>query len=296
MVLPDDVKSWVRTVFDQCNSRVTAKLTNIPNAPEETFDLTWIEHFSQFASSVTLASNWTIKIETHYLGSLRHFRSWEIADLGVLVFIRRGGRIERSKVALLQSKRLYPTNNRVREEHRMDYEIGFARLADPEDLRRSIAVQADFEFSTESRYGALQAGSDQVRAIADYESISQFKVYYQLYNPWSVPLTQRIPLSAYPAPDGTPGLGIRVVPAGAVHDMLHQHVDGHRPTLAEVGPDAGWRLEDFAADELLECREGSVFDTIGDERIQSLFYRRSGPIAAAIAMTIDAPEEGAGAQ
>lgn len=166
--IPNDVVDWVRDTFRLCNIRVSEKLTNNPNLPEESLDLTWIEHFSQFASPVTLSSAWTVKIETHYLGGLRHYQRWEIADIGVLLFIRRGGKIDKSKVALLQSKRLYPTSNRVREEHRTDYETGFARLADPEDLLSSIAIEAEFEFNGECQYGALIANSDQVRAIRAY--------------------------------------------------------------------------------------------------------------------------------
>jgi hypothetical protein len=38
-------------------------------------------------------------------------------------------------------------SNLVREEHRIDCEIGFARLADPEDLARSSATVTEFEFN-----------------------------------------------------------------------------------------------------------------------------------------------------
>src|SRR5437588_9814624 len=117
--VPEDVTEWIRTVFRGCNERITEKLSNNPNLPEESLDLTWIEHLSQYASPVTLGSSWTIKIETHYLGGLRHFRNWEIADLGVLMFFRRAGALERSKVALLQSKGLYTSHNTVQEEDRI---------------------------------------------------------------------------------------------------------------------------------------------------------------------------------
>jgi hypothetical protein len=83
-----------------------------PNAPEESLDLTWIEHMSRFSSPVTLDSGWLVKIETHYLGRMRHFRRWEIADIGRLVHLRLGEKGRTSKVALLQSKRLYPAVHR----------------------------------------------------------------------------------------------------------------------------------------------------------------------------------------
>lgn len=294
--IPTDVTDWIRTVFRECNQRIAEKLSNNPNLPEESLDLTWIEHLSQYASPVTLGSSWTIKIETHYLGGLRHFRNWEIADIGVLMFFRQAGVLKRSKVGLLQSKRLYPSNNTVQEEDRIDYEIGFARLADPESLQQSVAVQAEFHFDDSCRYGALTAASDQVKAIADYQKQNKTPIYYQLYNPWRVPFTQRIPLSRFKRPTGDLDLGTRIIPARDMHKLLARYVAGQKPTLAEIktlcpGVEYGWPLEHFVADLLLGCVEGSVFKSIAEQRIQNLFYRRSGPISAAIAISIEAPNE-----
>jgi hypothetical protein len=293
--LPADVTEWIRTVFRECNERITEKLSNNPNLPEGSLDLTWIEHLSQYASPVTLSSSWTIKIETHYLGGLRHFRNWEIADIGVLMFFRQAGNLSRSKVALLQSKRLYPSNNTVQEEDRIDYEIGFARLADPESLQQSVAVQAEFQFDEDCRYGALAAKSEQIKAIVDYEKQNKTPVYYQFYNPWRVPFTQRIPLSQFRRPPGELSLGTRIIPARSVHKLLGRYVSGQKPTLGEVrtlcsNAPYGWTLEHFVADLLLGCVEGSIFKDISEQRIQSLFYRRSGPISAAIAISIEAPK------
>jgi hypothetical protein len=293
--LPGDVHDWVRSVFEECNERVTEKLSNSPNAPEESLDLSWVEHISRFSTPVTLGSSWTVKIETHYLGGLRHFLRWEIADIGVLLFIRGAAAVLVSKVGLLQSKRLYPSNMAVTEEATVDYEIGFARLADPGDLQRANYFQTEYTFTDECLYGALIAGSDQVAAIADYQKEFSIPVYYQLYNPWTVPFVQRVPLSEYRTPDGPLALGVRIVPANTVHNMLSAEQDGFRPSLANVAasgaPDTyGWRLEAFLADEFLSCQEGTVFGSINEDRIRALFNRRSGPIAAAISMTIDAPE------
>jgi hypothetical protein len=293
--IPDDVTDWIRGVFRECNERITEKLSNNPNLPEESLDLTWIEHLSQYASPVTLTSSWTVKIETHYLGGLRHFYRWEIADIGVLLFYRRAGVLQRSKVALLQSKRLYPSNNIVQEEDKIDYEIGFARIADPESLQRSVAVQAEFHFDENCLYGALLANSDQVKAITDYQNKNKTPVYYQFYNPWRIPFIQRIPLSQFKRPSGNLTLGTRIIPAHEVHGLLAAYVDGQKPTLAEVkalcpNNPLGWPLEHFIADLLLGCIEGTIFKDISEERIQNLFYRRTGPIAAAIAISIETPE------
>ncbi len=84
-----EVVSWLRQLFAECNARITEKLSLGPNLPEESLDLTWIEHLSRYASPVTVGANWLIKVETHYLGGMRRFRGWEIADIGVLLFVRR---------------------------------------------------------------------------------------------------------------------------------------------------------------------------------------------------------------
>jgi hypothetical protein len=293
--LPKGVLKWLTGVFTDCDRRITQKLHNNPNLPEESLDLTWIEHLSQFSSPVTIAKGWTAKIESHFLGGLRHFYRWEIADVGVLLFVRRGGKLQLSKVALLQSKRLYPSSNRIVEEGRIDYQIGFARIADPEDLARSIAVEHEFEFNDDCTYTALKGKSEQVKAIDDYEKKNKLPVYYQFYNPWKLPFTQRVPISEYVAlPDGR-GIGTRIIPAKKVHAKIAKEKEGFSPSVRDIrgltgdADSEGWTLPVFVTDLFLGCKEGARFDGIQDERVQTLFYRRSGPIAAAISIVIEGP-------
>lgn len=289
--IPLDVLNELREIFGSCNEQVTRKLSMAPNVQEESLDQSWVEHLSHRSSPTTLSSEWTIAIETHYLGGLRHYKRWEIADIGVLVFARFPDGSRTNKVALLQSKRLYPTSGPVRVETPGDFQTGFARLADPESWNLSIGLEREFRFDSTSRYGALRLDSDQARAIVDYERARKLKVYYQLYNPWSVPFEQVVPLRGYLPPTGRPDLGIRIVPATA----MHREVPPDRnPSLGDIAklspiPDYGWRLEDFICDEVLACREGDKFNSIDEDSIQTLFYRRSGPISAAIAVTIEAP-------
>jgi hypothetical protein len=226
---------------------------------------------------------------------MRHWNFWEVADIGILVFFRQRGRIEKSKVALLQSKRLYPSTNTVREDDIVDFQTGFARLADPELLKQAVAVQAEFRFSEQCKYGALEGESDQIKAITEYQNAEKIPVYYQFYNPWAVPFVQRIPLTRYGRPAGDLELGTRIIPSAQIHHLLGQHAARHKPSLAEIKA-IGWNgeygcpLEIFVTDFLLGCKEGAVFQNIGEERIQNLFYRRSGPISAAIAVWIEGPE------
>ena len=80
-------------------------------------------------------SDWTVEISTHYLGGGRHWadwpewpRKWEIADIGFLVQFRQDGKLIRSKVALLQSKRLYADELDLDDDIPYDFMVGFGRL------------------------------------------------------------------------------------------------------------------------------------------------------------------------
>jgi hypothetical protein len=291
--LPEDVIERLALIFTACNARTTDKLSRNPNAPEQSFDLTWIEHLSRYSTPMTLPSEWLVKIETHYLGGMRHFRGWEIADIGVLIDLRLGIAGRRRKVALLQSKRLYPDGAPVREETMADYEVGFARLADPEDDSISIAFATEYRFDEDSTYVQISANSHQVAAIDGYQKEVGLKVYYHLYNPWSVPFVQHVPVLDDQEPEGEPDLGVRVVPVRLLHSRLASQ-SLQSPKLSDLAnldglPTYGWRLEEFICEELLECREGDQFESINDNRIQAAFFRRTGAIAAAIAITVEAP-------
>jgi hypothetical protein len=294
--LPASVTAWLRSVFSECNRRITDKLCNNPNAPEPTFDLTWIECLSEYAAPIRIDDSWLVRIDAHYLGGLRHWMNWEIADIGVLLFVRRKGTLATRKVAILQSKRLYPTNNHVREELRIDYEIGFARLADPEDLERSIAAPRQFEFDDTCKYGALSAGSQQVEAIDQYNRQNRIPVHYQFYNPSAVPFAITIPLDCRTTSSTDPSLGVRIMRAVDVHQVLRELPNGAHPTLSQLmaipgsGGPGGWSLQDFVVNEFLGCREGAHFQSVTDEKMYNLFNRRSGPISAAIAITIEESE------
>ena len=69
-----------------------------------------------------------MNLDTHFLGG-RYWGHWEVADIGILVVFRRKGQMLGTKIALIQSKRLYPDEieNAV-DMHPMDYETGFRRL------------------------------------------------------------------------------------------------------------------------------------------------------------------------
>jgi hypothetical protein len=57
-------------------------------------------------------------------------------------------------------------------------------------------------------------------------------------------------------------------------------VDEHR---------GGWALEHFVADRLVCCHDGHVASDSPVAALEELFFYRSGPISAAVAVTIEVP-------
>jgi hypothetical protein len=137
--------------------------------------------------------------------------------------------------------------------------------------------------------------------IAEYEAVHRIPVYYLLYNPRQMPWEATIPFTSK-APASRPPVGCRVVPARALALGLAARPKGTHPSYADVcaalpkhfrGTSrlGGWRIEDFVASELLSCREGYVVTQANDGSLIELFFNRSGPISAAVSVTIDAPED-----
>jgi hypothetical protein len=299
-MIPSDVIEWIKMIFEDVNRITAEKIHNLPNVSEPSLDMSFIEHLTHFAAPVVLKSGWGIQIDTHYLGGLAHLSRWEIADIGVFLFYSQRGEIKRRKVALLQSKRLYPTNNQVEELERYDYIVGMARIAERDTKMRPLSLSATFDFTEECRYVALKAGDKQQERIQEFVHNTNWPVYYNFYNPPCIPLQVRYPLGGRNVWPSLPPLGQRVIPATPVINLLSGKDEGYSPTVRDMeglltgqgDVDFGWRVEDFFADLLVGCIEGRNFDEGDSEALDRLFRRRSGPIAAAIAITIDVVADG----
>jgi hypothetical protein len=296
MAIPMEIVAWFRGVFADANRRLSEKMLNAPATPEPTFDLTFIEHLTNYAAPRKFESDWAIRIDTHYLGGLRHFEGWEVADIGVFVFFSKKGRLIRRKVALLQSKRLFPRTGDVDHLEQYDYRAGMARIAAKDTDLASMMSQRKFLFSKGSKYQSLKKASDQVAAIEAHMEAYGVPVHYLFYNPPQLDTTVILPLTAYSKLRKTDNhLGSRVIPAKNVHRELEKKVASYSPTLGDtrkmITDKYGWRLEQFMADLLLGCKEGFRFTKNDEVPVEAIFYRRSGPIAAAIAVTVEMPED-----
>jgi hypothetical protein len=294
---PPEVISYIRNVFAKANRRISEKIARVPNCSEPSLDLTFIEHLTQFAAPRVVAPGWTVKLDVHFLGGLRHFHRWEIADIGLLVFAKQGTAVVAQKVALLQSKRLYPSSQGVIEETLFDYQVGFANLLPGGPSAPLIGKKHQFKFTEQSKYGALHVNDEQYSAIEQYEADRKTPVHYLLYNPWKIPATYQLPESGSAALGAKANGGARVIPSALVRKALQSKSTGYSPSFDQLsglcGPQAvhaaGWRLEHFVADLVMTCRQGRSFTSINEDQISSLFFRRSGPIAAALAITVEGP-------
>lgn len=296
---PPQVIDYIRRVFGQANKRVSEKISRVPNCSEPSLDLTLIEYLTQFTAPRVVAPGWAVKMDVHFLGGLRHFHSWEIADIGLLVFAKHGALVVAQKVALLQSKRLYPTNHAVVEESRFDYQVGFANLVPGGPSTSPLSLPHQFNFGADSKYGALLIGDDQYQAIEAYESARDMPVHYLLYNPWKVPASYQIPHSGSWSLGSKSNGGARVISSSSLRQAMSSRSPGYKPSFQDVSGlcgrgaahSSGWRLEHFVANLVLKCKQGRSFTSITEDQIDALFYRRSGPIAAALAITIEGPED-----
>jgi len=304
--IPDEVVSWIRSVFEQINNRVAYKLGRIPTVHETSLDMTFIEQVSQYSAPFMFPSDWIVRLETHFLGGGRHWGPWEIADIGVLVAFRSKHQIVGTKIALLQSKRLYPEESEVpSEDHPLDYATGFGRLLQAEQEFKSSIKKRHFHFTQDSRYRALEYADTQYSQILDYIKVNSIPVHYLFYHPPQVPSDTWLPAEAEQKTTSPPRceVGCRVIHAHALDTRLgaaklkkrqnpsYAEAIGTLQDRARLSP---WTLQHFIADLVIGCKEGYIggLNPMQDAGLQRVFFERAGPISAAISITIDSPFAG----
>lgn len=287
--IPDDVIDWFRAAFAKANCKVTERLVNIPNIRETTLDDGLIDALIPYSPPQLLPSGAVVEMSIHNIGGLRRLGSWETADIAVLVFVYRAGTLLSQKIGFLQSKRLYPANNDVEDDDPVGFAYGMNAFLRRDPKSPLGKLYRQFEFTSDCSYGALTAGSDQVEIIQRLNEEFGDAVYYLFYNPPTIPATVRYPVTSYQAVTHPP-LGCRVYTMADVEPLLSMLDEGVAPTigaLEKAGPASNWRLETWAADLLLRCKVGQQFGEDRREMVGRLLTRRSGPIAAAIAVSIE---------
>jgi hypothetical protein len=290
--LAPDVVSYLREVFDLANERVTARLDRMPTTHEETLDFALIDALAEARGPHLAMSGTVVDIDAHFLGGGRHWDRWEIADLGLIVNFRQAGTLLRTKVVLLQSKRLYPREAEFTEDLGLTRPGGFGSLMQ-QSLPATIGPRV-FRFDHSCRYRALQVGDGQWQAIAKYESEFGLPVHYMLYHPRAIPSEATIPVVLPIVPNSDPLIvGVRVISATSMRSLTETFPRNYAPSFGELQGDStqpGMRLPDFVIGEVLACREGYVADDgIQNPGLQRVFNQRNAPIAAAVRIDINLP-------
>ena len=178
-----------------------------------------IEEVSQHSAPVSFSSGWLVRLETHFLGGGSYWGRWEVADLGILIVFRRAGLVVQTKIALMQSKRLYPSEAQTAaEDHPLDYIAGFSRLLPAEQEYKSAVKSRTFSFQDTSRYRALEFEGKQYKAILGYEKETTVPVHYLLYNPLQLPHSVTYPVEAGRSQHqySTSRVGARVIAASSL--------------------------------------------------------------------------------
>jgi hypothetical protein len=300
--MPSDAIDWFRGIFAEANRRVTQRLVNVPNIRETSLDDGLIECLIPDTAPLLLPSGAIVRMDAHNIGGLRRIawppwdgpdpRRWETADIAILVFVYRKEKLIAKKIGLLQSKRLYPENNDVEDDDQVGFMYGMNAFLRKDNTQAIGALHREFKFNDGCIYGALTAGSHQTSSIDKFNEKFGPSVYYLFYNPHFLPIT-----ISYPVHERVhiqvPEIGCRVFDAASVHKVLASLNKDAAPsyqTIQVAADSSNWQLEVWASDLLLSCKVGQQFDDTRDADVRYLLERRSGPIGAALAVSIILPE------
>ena len=290
--VPEDVRGHIVSIFSELNDSISQKLASIPNVPEESLDISFIENLSRYSTPQIVAPNWAVRIAAHFIGNIRHRRRYEVADLGIVIVFKRSGAVVSRKLILLQSKRLYPINNDVIEFDDFDYDLGLALITDRDAMETSIFSQVKFVFDSTSNYGALRANSRQCAVIQEHLEDTNVPVHYLMYNPLVLPWSISYPVTTSDIEFPEREFGARVISSERVHTILNDYTGSAALNVADLcnregdGHIFGLSLEHFI-DEVIQCREGYRFDGTKDVGLQRLFSRKSGPIFCVVEIVIE---------
>jgi hypothetical protein len=290
--LPRDVIDYIRGIFVTVNQTLCSRIERQPNVHEESLDLAFLDAVAAYSGPHRTESDTVVDIDLHFVGGGWHFERWEVADIGLIVNFRRLNNVLRTKIVLLQSKRLYPREADFVETHGLARPGGFGYLvrSSTVDIRSPRA----FHFDPECCYRALQVGDKQWAVIAEYEGKYSIPVHYLLYHPGQMPSETVVPIQLPLSERPIPVVGTRVVPTGLVRAETTAHARNYAPSfhdLAGSSPAPGTPLPDFMIDDVLGCREGYIPEDFNrDEGVNRIFNLRSGPISAAILIDIDLPQ------
>ena len=299
LILPEDVKEFLLRLFSECNNRISLQLSTFPNAHEESLDLLFISHFAQMQGAIKFGSKWTLRFDAHFIGGGRHYRTWEVADIGLMVIFRKNGKITRSKLTFLQSKKLY-ANTLKYQPIDPYYRSGMGRLLVTDDEHRELIEPKLLKYSENSKYKALKMKSEQQEAMSSFSTRYNIKLQYLLYNPSLIPWEIKSPVEEIPVFEKNK-VGCRVVSKKLLDKIINREKQNYSPSYKDIkelcenkltdnDSKAGWRLENFINDLFIDGNEGLVDDSPNFETMINLLSQKSSPISSALSITFDIEE------
>jgi len=293
--LPQDVIKYLQTRISECNHNVSYNLSTFPFTHEEALDHKLIGEFIGQGPR-KFGSGWTVRFDAHYIGGGRHYRTFEVADLGLMVIFRKKGKIIRSKLAFIQSKKLY-VNTLKFKEFDPYYRQGMGRLLVSEEEHLELVKYQILKYTEESKYKALKIGSEQEDVMRHFSKRFDVKLYYLFYNPCNIPWGIKSPVEELPNIEQNL-IGCRVIPKPELDKALKIFDKDHSPSFGDIKyqldsmnfekeHDAGWRLEYFINDLLIGCKEGLIDDSPNFETLRELLSQKTSPISSALSITFD---------
>lgn len=299
IALPDDVKLTLNRIFSDCNRAVSRQISIFPNTHEETLDQLLVTHLAQMQGPIKFDSGWIMRFDAHFIGGGRHYRTWEVADIGLMVVFRKKGKIVRSKLVFLQSKRLYASTLKFKPIDPY-YRMGMGRLLVTDEEHQELIEKKTITFSSDCRYKAIKTGDDQYDAMEHFSRAHDIEIFYLFYNPVEIPWSVESPVEIIPEITEN-NVGCRVVPRDLLDSGLDKKGQNYSPTFSEVtsivagqleGNDStsGWRLEHFVNELFIACKKGKIDDSPNFQLLLNLMNQKSSPISSAISISFDLDE------
>jgi hypothetical protein len=297
--LPAEVTEFLLQLLSGCNRRISFQLSTFPNAHEESLDLMFISHFASMQGAIKFGSHWTLRIDAHYIGGGRHYRTWEVADIGLMAMYRKNGTLIGSKLAFLQSKKLYASPLKLKE-YDPYFRMGMGRLLVTENEHRELVETRVLKYSERSKYKALKLQGEQQNAMKAFSDLHRVPVHYLFYNPSVIPWEICTPVELLPdVPENK--VGCRVVPKTLIDQILAGRPGTYSPCYKDVQgkfskqfseneSEAGWRIEHFICDLFLRGNEGLLDDSPNFQLMTNILSQKSSPISSALSITFDYKE------
>ena len=293
MIIPKEIKTYLEEVFKAANNEVSKRLSIMPHTEISALNELFLSVLKQYAILKKFDSNWSIRVDSIFTGAGRHYYSWEIADIAVFILFRSRGKVFKIKVALLQSKKIYPKGLRKENDNNFRF-TSLKELIKLEDNFSKILKAKRFNFNESCLYKGLKVKNAQWESINNYSKTTKIPVFYMFFNPTKIPLKSKFSENSTIS-ELENEAGIRIIPESKMYETFKRknRLPSYKDLKNNINlretkdPEAGLRLEYFISEFLLESEEVYNSESINDEELDKLFQKRNGALQSAILINIE---------